>query len=77
VKKLVVLRSVTGQARKYADRNFKHFVWFDDIISALSSLADMVDRPWFVVVDGGRGVNLGLGSRATTMGYVVETKGVP
>lgn len=75
MRKLVILRSVTGQARAYADRHFKHFAWFDDLAKALESLATG-ERPWFVVVDG-RGNMLGAGARATRLGYMVETKGVP
>ena len=76
MKKLVILRSVTGQARRYADRHFRHFTWFDDLKTALATLSQTKDRPWFVVVNGGNG-DLGLGSRAAGLGYIVQTKGVP
>lgn len=75
MKKLVLLKSVTGRAREYADRHFKYFDWFDDIEDALRSLSDG-NRPWLVVVDG-RGNNLGAGSRAASLGYIVQIKGVP
>lgn len=76
MKKLVILRSVSDSARQYADRYFKHFAWFDDINTALDTLKSMDDRPWFVVVNGHYS-DLGMGSLATGLGYIVQTKGVP
>jgi len=77
MKKLVVLRSVTNAARKYADRHFRYFTWFDDAKTALASLKDG-ERPGFVVVDGSRcNASISIGPRAMGMGYTVQIKGVP
>jgi hypothetical protein len=75
MRKMVILRSIGGRARAYADKHFKRAVWFDDLASALTALK-AGERPWFVVVDG-RQSDLGAGAQAANYGYMVETKGVP
>ena len=80
MRKLVILRSLTGRARAFADREFKRFVWFPSADDARKQLAEMdrSKRPWLAVVDGGAGTaSMGLGAWASGIGYVVETRGVP
>lgn len=80
MKKLTILRSVTGKARAYADRHFRYFTFFDDPELALQTLKDtpVGDRPWFVVVDAGMGTrNASFAPLAMNLGYQVEVKGVP
>ena len=69
---LLVIRSISGQARQHAP---KHARWFDDMSSALAAFRDG-DLPWFAAVDGGYS-DIGSEQMATNLGYVVQVKGAP
>jgi hypothetical protein len=78
MKKFLILRSVTKKARKYADRHFKHFKFFDSPQAAIDELKAQPkdERPWFVIVDASVVMSMGVGSKAMGLGYIVESRGV-
>jgi len=75
LKKFIVIRSLGNKARAYAQAHYKRFTWFDDAKTAIAALKAMDDRPWLVIVDGGR--DLCTASLAMGLGYSVETKATP
>lgn len=74
MRQMIILHSVTGRAKAYADSFYKHAAYFACDEDALSVLRTG-DRPGVMIVNGGH--NLNLGALAMSKGYSVKTKGVP
>lgn len=74
MRKVVILRSVTGNAEATARRDYGFGRWFPDIAECLRELADADDPPWFVVTAGAHGQDFAFGSKFMSLGYFVETR---
>ena len=81
MRKLFIIRSLSGRAKDYTNRFLSACAWFDDAQDALTALEAMArdDRPWSVAVPVSHGLSSlsGVSSRAMAMGYVVESRSVP
>ena len=74
MKKLVILRSVTGNAEATARRDYGIGRWFPDIAECLKVLKEMDELPWLVITAGGHGTDFSFGPQFMRLGYLVETK---
>lgn len=74
MRQMIILHSVTGRAKAYADSFYKHAAYYAGDAEALDALK-AGDRPGVMIVNGGH--NLNLGTLAMSKGYSVKTKGVP
>lgn len=79
MKKLVILNSMTNNARAYANQEFAYFDFFDSVQAARDAIApqSFEDRPWLAVVDASNDFDFSIGAEAAAWGYMVETRGVP
>lgn len=74
MRQMIILRSLTGNAKRHADMFFKRASYYDSDAAALKALEDG-ERPGTMIVNGGH--NLSLGALAMRAGYSVKTKSVP
>jgi hypothetical protein len=76
MRKIVIVRSLTNRARVYAQLHLRGVKWFDSVKEVMDVLKSG-ERPALMAVDAGTGVDLNLGALAMSLGYGVETRGVP
>ena len=74
MRKLVILRSVTGNAEAIAKRDYKIGKWFPNIAECLEALKAMDELPWLVITAGEHGQDFSFGPQFMRLGYLVETK---
>lgn len=72
MKTLLVIRSISGNARQHAPVGAR---WFDDLASALAAFRGG-DLPSLAAIAGGYN-DLGGEQAAMSLGYVIRVKGAP